>query len=282
MAEKIFYKYKSCAGDIGSTNTPYAYLLDTLKNKYFYLTRPELLNDPMDCKCYDNFYASIDDMKKWLSEVGREYLAEKIDVYELKRRSKQNDFQNDMRKGNERERQHLHIFSVTDSYDSIEMWNKYADNYTGVCLGYKAVQVNPPYPTYFFEILPNQHLPIVGGAYPVNGKEYVHLMKVKYDHKNRIDYKLFRSWDKNERNKLAEAFLHKNKERWSYENESRVIVFDFVPRNRGTIDVLVHYPDYVLSEVYLGHNIDSVKKQEILNTLKQYYSNFNTINIQTI
>ena len=86
-------------------------------------------------------------------------------------------------------------------YDYNEYWDKYADNYTGVCLGYKAVQVNPPYPTYFFEILPNQHLPIVGGAYPENGKEYVHLMKVKYDNKNRIDYKLFRSWDKNERNK---------------------------------------------------------------------------------
>ena len=282
MAEKIFYKYKSCAGDISSTNTPYAYLLDTLKNKYFYLTRPELLNDPMDCKCYDNFNASFDDMNTWLKQIGREFLSKKIDLHELKRLSKQNDFQCQMRKGNERERQHLHIFSVTDSYDSIEMWNKYADNYTGVCLGYKAVQVNPPYPTYFFEILPNQHLPIVGGAYPENGKEYVHLMKVKYDHKNRIDYKLFRSWDKNERDKLAEAFLHKNKERWSYEKESRVIVCDFAPRNIGTIDILIYYPDYVLSEVYLGHNIDSVKKQEILNTLKQYYSNFNAINIQTI
>lgn len=282
MAEKIFYKYKSCAGDIGSTGTPYAYLLDTLKNKYFYITRPELLNDPMDCKCYDNFNSSFDDMNTWLEQIGREFLSKKIDLYELKRLSKQNDFQCQMRKGNERERQHLHIFSVTETYDSPEMWDKYADDYTGVCLGYKAVQVNPPYPTYFFEINSNQNLPIVGGAYPVNGKEYVHLMKVKYDHKNRIDYKLFRSWDKNERDKLAEAFLHKNKERWSYENESRVIVFDYAPRDKGTIDILVHYPDYILSEVYFGHNINPQKEHEIMTLLKDKYMNFNLINIKKI
>lgn len=282
MAEKIFYKYKSCKGDIGSTGTAYAYLLDTLRNKYFYLTRPELLNDPMDCKSYENFNASFDDMNTWLKEIGKSFLIETIDVHELKRLSKQNDFQCKMRQGNENERQHLHIFSVTESYNSPEMWDKYADDYTGVCLGYKAVQVNPPYPTYFFEINPNQNLPIVGGAYPVGNKEYVHLMKVNYDHKNRIDYKVFRSWDKDERLKLRDAFLHKNQERWSYENESRIIVFDYVPREQGTIEVLVHYPDYILTDVYLGHNIDLEKEKEILSVLKMEYSNFNSINIKKI
>lgn len=82
--------------------------------------------------------------------------------------------------------------------------------------------------------------------------------------------------------KTKDVFLHKNKERWSYENESRVIVFDYAPRNQGLIDILVHYPDYVLSEVYLGHNIDIKKEREIVTLLKDNYTNFTLINIQRI
>lgn len=42
---RIFYKYKSCYGDIDDKNTDFYHLIDSLENKYFYLARPINLND---------------------------------------------------------------------------------------------------------------------------------------------------------------------------------------------------------------------------------------------
>ena len=43
MGEKIFYKYKSCSGAIGSTGTAYAYLLDSLKINKIQQTKSSLV-----------------------------------------------------------------------------------------------------------------------------------------------------------------------------------------------------------------------------------------------
>lgn len=86
--------------------------------------------------------------------------------------------------------------------------------------------------------------------------------------------------NESEKNKMRDSLLKKNnkdepnkdKVNWSYEEESRVILFDKKNPIDKYVDLIAHYPDYVLDEVIFGHNIEESKKQKIINCLKDNYT----------
>lgn len=94
---------------------------------------------------------------------------------------------------------------------------------------------------------------------------------------------------KEERDKMKESFLVKNnyndinndRKDWSYEKESRLLYIDKHFPREELIDIKLHYPEYILQEVIFGHNLESSKKEQILNCLKKY-SNFKAIKLSTI
>ena len=46
-------------------------------------------------------------------------------------------FRDRMGKSRKNEREHFHIFSLTEVPDNETMWMNYADNYNGICLGFE-------------------------------------------------------------------------------------------------------------------------------------------------
>ena len=297
--EKLFYKYKSCADDYDNNNSSFYFLLDSLKNKYFYLTRPENLNDKDECKIYDNYHESYDDIKKWL--LNHPYLLEKIQkhispnkdpVYQIKKNIKNTEFRMVMEESRKNEREHFHIFSLTENSNNERMWDNYANGYNGICLGYTAHTVlqesisnfTDKNEAFFIETLDN-NLPVEGAYLYQVGKTYLGLIKVQYVRKKSIHCKIFKLHEESEKFKMKESFLMKNnyddvtknKIDWSYEKESRIVLMDIHKPRNETIDLIAHYPDYVLKEVCFGHNIEKAKKEKIMETLKKNYTNFENI-----
>lgn len=299
--KKTFYKYKSCEGSENESSS-FHFLLDSLEKKYFYLSRPENLNDKDEARMFDNYAASYDDIQKWLRH--HPYLLKdlkmiippnKDPVYEIKKHCQKTEYRCHMEQSRKNEREHFHIFSLTDSPDNEKMWTDYASNYNGICLGFEADTVlqesennfTDKDERYFIETT-DHGLDVEGAYLHQNGKSYLGLINVSYVRKKSIYIKLFKLHEDSEKNKIKDSFLNKNnyndqqrnKKDWSYERESRIILTDkHLPRNEKT-DLIAHYPDHVLTEILLGHNIEADKKTKILNCLKDNYSNYNKIIIK--
>ncbi len=147
-----------------------------------------------------------------------------------------------MRLSVENERNHFHIFSLTDNNQNNMMWNLYAKNFTGLCFGYEFKTVltenlknySDKYKTFFVEILDND-LNCEGLYLNQDDKFYFGLIKVKYAKRKPLKCRVFALNSKQEKAKIKESFLVKNnfsdKKRnkidWSYEQESRIILYDY-------------------------------------------------------
>ena len=296
--KKTFYKAKSCEGN-ENENSSFHFLLDSLEKKYFYLSRPENLNDKDEAQMFDDYAASYDEIEKWLqlhpsllNHMKAVIPPNKDLVCELKKRCKEPEIRSVIAQDGKNEREHFHIFSLTDSPDNEKMWTDYADNYNGICLGFEATTVlqegknnfTDKNECYFIET--SDHEFDVEGAYiHQNDKSYLGLVKVSYVRRKPIYIKVFKFKEESERNKIKKSFMEKNnyddpqrnKKDWSYERESRIILIDKHSPKNEKIDLIAHYPDYVLTEVIFGHNIEPDKKAKILDILKSNYSNYNTI-----
>ena len=125
MENKTFYKYKPIND----------YTLDSLKNKYFYYSRQDQLDDPFD------MYTPVDTLetKEEILKLFRRYpdLADiyTVDSYRRKQKEAQND---ESYYGRFLEStQMFHVLCLTPICDNDVMWALYANNYRGIAIGYK-------------------------------------------------------------------------------------------------------------------------------------------------
>lgn len=294
MKSKIFYKYKSCTGELNDKNSNFCHLIDSLKNKYLYLTRPENLNDKDECELFNNYNASNDDIRKWLENHPRlvEVIKKKFPKKDLvcvvrKYIQKSVKFRKQMDNYVQEEREHFHIFSLTENPENDKMWNIYADSFSGVCLGYEAKNIlteNDCFDfsdkdfRYFIEVS-DTISGVDGFCLKQNNKYYLGLVSVTYAKRTPLKCRVFRLYNEEEKQKIRNSFLVKNNTAingmtdWSYEQESRIILLDTHFPREEKIDLMIHYPDYVLKEVWFGHNIDCQKKQMIKNCIIDNYTN---------
>lgn len=92
------------------------YITDIVKNEYFYLSRADKFEDPADCGIPEEMFNSFIKSKY-------EYIEHNII------KTKYKDFINEVRTNSI-------VCSLTSSYENIAMWDKYADNKTGICIEY--------------------------------------------------------------------------------------------------------------------------------------------------
>ena len=127
MIYSTFYKYK----------TINEYTFDSLKNKYFYYSRQEQLDDPFD------MYTPVDTLKT--NEEIIEYFRRDPETAALhtidsfKKKQKQSEFDEKFHRKFFEVNQMFHVLSLTPICDNDAMWALYADNYKGIAIGYKVV-----------------------------------------------------------------------------------------------------------------------------------------------
>ncbi|MCI7589590.1 MAG: DUF2971 domain-containing protein [Spirochaetia bacterium] len=276
---KKFYKYKSFTDENG--NDVSLWTLDSLANKYFYFSRPEQLNDPIDCRVFNEYEVEDKDIQNW---IDRKPSREKFTVESIRAQLNTNKFQRTMEERARKDEQHFHVLSLTDNWNNSHMWERYANQYEGICIGYASTFCDDCDYIKAVEIVGN--LPILKSSFRnVEGEAFFELQKVQYDNNGEYKYNIFKSLDKNNKEAIEYALLHKTK-KWSNENEYRKIIMDTLnscsPHDFTPKDLRVFYPDTVLSEICFGYKCDLEKRKQVFNCIKECYSNWKDIHFYNV
>ncbi len=262
-----FYKYKSI-----NNNT-----LDSLKNKYFYYSRQEQLDDPFD------MYTPVDILRT--DEEIREYfrrdpeLASKYTVDSFRKKQEASEFDEDYHNKFLKVNQMFHVLSLTPLNDNDAMWALYADNYSGIAIGYKALEESD-----------NKYSISLGQKRPINQQRKFLLQQGKdrfYENPdlrivmNPVEYDLsklvkFTPLCTDPLEMLGNVFI--KKPIWKFEKEYRSVIVS--PWH--TIDELkIYYPDEVLSEIIFGYRSSDEDIKKVIELIIKNYKNFEYIKYYT-
>lgn len=278
MGVNIFYKYKSFTNDDGNDISEYTF--DSLINKYFYFSRPKELNDPEDCKVLNEYEAEDSEIQKWIDRSPSDSKRHSLTVDAIRDKMKNGIFQEYMENAARQDEQHFHVLSLTDNWQSIHMWEKYAHNFEGICIGYNFTFCDEHNYNYIEGESLSANIPIIESFRPVNGKPYFELQKVLYDNDGTHKYNIFKSNDEANKKNIEYALFHKT-EKWREENEYRKIIMDTLTR-QDSVDLRVFYPDSVLGEINFGYRCNTELQQQIIEYVKCYYSNWKDIHFYRV
>jgi Protein of unknown function (DUF2971) len=229
------YKYRSW-----SISTHKLWLLE---NEIFFGS-PKNLNDPYDCKIYPdvgtiksqedkNLYGQIllkDSPKEW----DRNKLENIIDKIKLSVQNDPNVLQSVLNENTEKRMDlHLGICSLSEDCYNTTMWAHYAENNSGICIGYN--------------------------SYELLKAKYNHpkaLIKVTYA----IDYPrislLSSPWE------TMQKIVGTKLKNWEYEKEHRLFSI-FIKEDTTDDERKMHLPKGVINEIIMGLKISSEHEDEV-------------------
>lgn len=267
LKNKIFYKYKRID----------TYTKDSLKNKYFYYSRQEQLDDSFD------MYTPVEDLKTD-AEI-REYfkrnpeIASMYTVKSFKRKQAASEFDEEYKKKYVEVSQMFHVLSLTPINDNDAMWALYADNYKGIAIGYRAIdELNGNYSISLGvkrEINNQRKFLLEQGPerFYENPDLRIRLRPVEYDISK---LKPFNMLCTNPYEMLENNYI--KKPIWSFEKEYRSMIIS--PRHRYE-HLKIYYPDEVLSEIIFGFNVSDDIIKDVINLVSEYYYYLIPLSMQT-
>ena len=277
MTEKIFYKFKKINENC----------FNSIRNKYFYFSIPRQLNDPYDCRIPICYEGTDEDINTWIKHTKAKAIQQQLDSNSFDLwtpdivRQKLNDGNLDLKRAIERTFENFHVLSLTDRNDKIEMWNHkdYCNNFSGICIGYKAYKLDLEFPYYCIETLEKNREPFFIQR---NGKYLFPLNKIIYDNDQEHYYYPFVETYENDlispvmgittnNTNIMYNLTHKTR-KWNYENEYRGFYQDL----QRTGNSIVKYPDSIIESITFGKKCSAEARKEIYNIMKMY-SNFDSI-----
>lgn len=188
MRTRTFYKYKPL-----NNESSFKYLIDSLINKYFFFSRPSQLNDIFDGYFPIKPEASDMEIENWLkNRQAEDSIYQKLSVRDIKRIVFEKKA---YKKYDLLERDHIHILSLCKNKLDENMWAKYADDYKGICIGYKAFDLNRN--NHFWletktkdSSLVQNYKEIIIDSVP---HYFYELEQVQYDNKGQKSFNIFRA-----------------------------------------------------------------------------------------
>lgn len=259
----IFYKYKTINN----------FLLDSLQNKYFYYSRQEQLDDPFD------MYTPVDILRT--DEEIREYfrrdpeLASKYTVDSFRKKQEASEFDEEYHNKFLKVNQMFHVLSLTPLNDNDAMWALYADNYSGIAIGYKALdESNDKYSISLGQKRPiNQQRKFLlqqgKDRFYENPDLRIVMTPVEYDLSKLVK---FTPLCTDPLEMLGNVFI--KKPIWKFEKEYRSVI---VSPWHMIDDLKIYYPDEVLSEIIFGYRTSDEDIKKIVTLIKESYIDFDRI-----
>ncbi len=121
------------------------YTYDLLEKRIMHYSFPHEFNDPFDCFMVADYRSKDpDDWKKYLERLGYPPLVQSFYFNEFKK----NNFDSDLIFKKYYETKHtnydksLIVSCFTSRNNNFPMWAHYANNHTGICVGFHAIQMN--------------------------------------------------------------------------------------------------------------------------------------------
>ena len=254
-----FYKYKNI-----NDNT-----LDSLKNKYFYYSRQEQLDDPFD------MYTPVDILRT--DEEIREYLkrdpelASKYTVDSFRKKQEASEFDEDYHNKFLKVNQMFHVLSLTTLNDNDAMWALYADNYSGISIGYKVL-----------EEANNKYSISLGQKRPINQQRKFLLQQGSDKFYENPDLRIIMTPVEYDLSKLVKFTplctdplemlrnIYIKKPIWKFEKEYRSVI---ISPWHMTNELKIYYPDEALSEIIFGYRTKDEDIKCITGLIKENYKN---------
>ncbi len=262
MQTNTFYKYKVIND----------FTLDSIKNKYFYYSRQEQLDDPFDMYTPVDTLKTDEEIKELFKRDPETAALYTIDSYKKKQVASEYDekYHSKFLEAT----QMFHVLCLTPICDNDAMWALYADKYKGIAIGYKVKEENN---NYFISLGEKRKINTQRQFLLKQGKERFYenpdlriiLSPVVYDTSK---IKKFTPLLTDYREMLVNEYI--KKPIWSFEKEHRSVIIS--PWHRYE-DLKIYYPDEVLSEIIFGYMVlenDIIKIRELIKT---YYKNYENI-----
>jgi len=257
-----FYKYKSIND----------FTLDSLKNKYFYYSRQEQLDDPFD------MYTPVDTLKS--NEEIKEYFkrdpetAALYTIDSFKRKQAASEFDENYHQKILEVTQMFHVLSLTPINDNDTMWALYADNYKGIAIGYKAGKDTNH---YFISLGQKRETNTQRNFLLKQGTERFYenpdlriaLSPIIYDISKLKKFTLLMT---DPLEMIENVYI--KKPFWSFEKEYRSVIIS--PWHRYD-DLKIYYPYEVLSEIIFGYRTSDEDVQRVITLIKENYRNYQEI-----
>ncbi len=155
----ILYKYRSLSGQSRD------YVRQTIVENKVYFSSPSKFNDPFDCRVHMAFGGSDRDWKDYFTkllkknrpELNRQQRqAEVHRIVSAERHHRNPQVLRDWIGYVQQEVYNVGVFSLSARCDDILMWSYYADNHTGLCLGFlhRVGTFGPAFPVEYSSTFP--------------------------------------------------------------------------------------------------------------------------------
>lgn len=161
------------------------------------------------------------------------------------------------------------ILSFSKVRDSKRLWEEYADNHMGICLGFRTKRMEKgevfllndsrlqPFITRHGAVIPKGHLPI---------------FDVEYDQHILPDY------ESGGDHRVIFEYLRRKTPDWKHESERRVFLFENqITDLSGEMDL--SFDGEALEEIIFGAKVSEVDKNEILKIVSPKYRNSNLLKV---
>lgn len=275
----IYYKYKSLnKSQKPNSKSNYENTISSLKDKYFFFSRPSQLNDkyefhvrltnPSGDLIWNNIIEKQKTIKNFpsplLDKNNPNYKEMAISFYRSNYFKPKTKHYYQLFKGLKNEKEKFHVLSLTKNFKNKKMWESYADYYSGILIGYNAFK----YGNFdFIEITENNELAEnYSELYFVDNKPCFQLTEIKYTKKNIPKISLL-----NIDGTKLEYFLTHKRPRWKNEQEYRGLFRYNKDCNDYNKNLIIHYPKHVLNNITFGKNVSPEDKEEIIKLIKDEY-----------
>ena len=260
---KTIYKYKSIN----------EYTLDSLKDKYFYYSRQEQLDDPFDMYTPVDILKTDEEIKELFRRDPETAALHTIDSYKKKQEASEYDeeYHSKFLEVN----QMFHVLCLTPICDNDAMWALYADKYKGIAVGYKVEEDE------------NNLFISLGVKRKINGQRKFLLDQGKERFYENPDLRIILSavvYDTSKIKKFTPLLTdyremlvndYIKKPIWSFEEEYRSVIIS--PWHRYE-DLKIYYPDNVLSEIIFGYDTSEEDIKKVIEIVRENYENYSEIN----
>ena len=261
------------------------YLLDSLKNKYLYFSKPSELDDIFECKISPSFTNTTDaEINNWMNLMHQNN-AKDFPYNNIA------DIRNDINSGvfeknyinNSKILEHYHILSLCKDKDNQRLWSLYAATYKGICIGYN-VDLNNNYFELEIENPKNKYKEIstpIANIIPQSGKWYARLKKTDYNNEGQFSYnwineKMFENSNllydginnSIDRSAIFQTILNSKSSIWIDQNEYRCFFNDM-----GIKMPKIYYPDETLNRIVFGYKTEKKIMKKIYKLITKYYRN---------